>query len=874
MEQVCNDIHRAAHVLRRFFSAEQMNVFMAPRKHCAAMILICLSAALMPSAVVMAHADAPISVAASANTSPGAPCSSPSTQAAGPAGKGPLAALTPAAVAKSAPAPANKAAQSPLQANGLVARALRQIDQWASGLGAQFDALTKSLIALVVLLARSGGRISDIHRQLLLDVAIALAGSFVAGLAVEWAAHRLLGAPLRWLIARADKREAQAVAADARRAQAAREAGRAKRFRAAKSADVEAASAGTRPRRRGVALVSVQHNGVQRVEEVPVGARNTDSDVAAGDAGQPAADEATPPLASRHSPARYMHALRRMMYAIGAWVLDLLPLVLLLLVAALLLHWLAHGDERVRAVTVDFLNAYATTRVIMATLRLFVLPAGAGMRILQTSRDTALILQRWGRCIVGFIAFGIAFGNAAETLGATPQGRIAFIKIVSLLVHVAAALLVFRLRKPAQQSIAAAAGATGPVAALRNSLARAWVPFAVVLIMGVWVIWALGVEDGFPKLIHFMAVTAAIVIAARFITVLLQGMLGRAFHVDAATAQDAGVTARVRLTRTYYPFVKGMVSVLITLCAVLALLQAWGVDAMDWFSRGSIGRGLTSAVGTILVAAIVAVSLWEASSLAIERRIELWTERGNTMQAARLRTLLPMLRTGLFIGVVLVVGLTALNEIGVNTTPLLASASIIGVALGFGSQKLVQDFITGMFLLMENAMQVGDWVTVAGVSGTVENLSVRTVRLRGGDGSLYTVPFSSVTTVNNTHRGLGNASVSVSVSHENDIEQAIEELKGIGAELRKDPAYRALILKDIEVWGVDAMDGSKITLIGQMQCTDSGRWGVQREINARIVKRFREKNIELANPRTSFLLTPDALRPPPPDEESAQSARS
>jgi small-conductance mechanosensitive channel len=233
----------------------------------------------------------------------------------------------------------------------------------------------------------------------------------------------------------------------------------------------------------------------------------------------------------------------------------------------------------------------------------------------------------------------------------------------------------------------------------------------------------------------------------------------------------------------------------------------------------------------------------------------------------------PMLRTGLFIGVVLVVGLTALNEIGINTTPLLASASIVGVALGFGSQKLVQDCITGIFLLMENAMQVGDWVTVAGVSGTVENLSVRTVRLRGGDGSLYTVPFSSVTTVNNTHRGIGNASVSVSVSHEIDIERAISELKDIGAELRNDPAFRTLTRKDIEVWGVDAMDGSKITLIGQMQCTDDGRWGVQREINARIVKRFREKNIELANPRTSLLLTPDAMKPQgSPDEEPEQPA--
>jgi moderate conductance mechanosensitive channel len=832
----------------------------------------------------MAHADTPIGLAASSDApvsaSSSAPCPAPSahtssTPGGGGAGKSALAAVTSAVAGKAAPAAAAKPPQSPLQANGLIARTLRQIDQWISGLGAQFDALSKSFLGLITLLARSGGRISDTSRELLLRVALALAGSFAAGLAAEWIVHRLLGRPMRWLVARADRREDQAAAEDARHERAAAQQARQEKRRAAKSAHGEAASAGTAPSRSDVALVAVQQNGVQRVEEVVVGAHNTNSDPAADHADEAplAGNVEAPPLTSRHSPARYMHALRRMMYALAALALDLFPLAVFVLVSALVLHWLGEDDERVHTVTADFVDAYVTTRIIMATLRLFVSPASAGMRVLQTTRDTALVLQHWGRCIIGLIAFGIAFGDAAETLGATSQGRVAFIKIISLVVHVAAVMLVFRLHREAQRGIAAKPGAIGLVATMRNALARAWVPFAVVLIMGEWVVWALGVEDGFPKLIHFMAVTAAIIIAARIVTVLLQGMLGRAFHFDVAAVKDGSSNPRARLTRTYYPFVKGLVSVLITVCAVIALFQAWGLDALDWFSRGAIGRSLTSAVLTILVATIIAVSIWEASSLAIEQRIELWSQRGDTMRAARLRTLLPMLRTSLFVGVVLVVGLTALNEIGVNTTPLLASASIVGVALGFGSQKLVQDFITGIFLLMENAMQVGDWVTVAGVSGTVENLSVRTVRLRGGDGSLYTVPFSSVTTVNNTHRGLGNASVSVSVSHENDIEQAIAELKSIGAELRSDPDYSARILKDIEVWGVDSMDGSKITLIGQMQCTDDGRWGVQREINARIVKRFREKNIELANPRTSLLLTPDALRPPSPtDEESAQPA--
>jgi small-conductance mechanosensitive channel len=214
---------------------------------------------------------------------------------------------------------------------------------------------------------------------------------------------------------------------------------------------------------------------------------------------------------------------------------------------------------------------------------------------------------------------------------------------------------------------------------------------------------------------------------------------------------------------------------------------------------------------------------------------------------------MPMLRTALFCVIALVVVLTGLSELGVNIGPLLAGASIFGVALGFGSQKLVQDFITGIFLLMENAMQVGDWVTLAGVSGTVEYLSIRTVRLRGSDGSLFTVPFSSVSTVNNTNRGIGNAAVRVNIVFGQDVERAIDALKEIGASLREDEKYKDGILADFSFWGVDAVDGSAITLAGQMQCRDTSRWGVQREFNRRILERFSELGIEIANPQRQLL---------------------
>jgi small-conductance mechanosensitive channel len=202
------------------------------------------------------------------------------------------------------------------------------------------------------------------------------------------------------------------------------------------------------------------------------------------------------------------------------------------------------------------------------------------------------------------------------------------------------------------------------------------------------------------------------------------------------------------------------------------------------------------------------------------------------------------------------------------------------VALGFGSQKLVQDFITGIFLLMENAMQVGDWVTLAGVSGTVEYLSIRTVRLRGSDGSLFTVPFSSVSTVNNTNRGIGNAAVRVNIVFGQDVDLAIDTLKEIGAALREEEKFKDGILSDFSFWGVDAVDGSAVTLAGQMQCRDSARWGVQREFNRRILDQFRERGIEIANPQRNLLTwDPDSVAPrveagEPPKQQPEQAPSS
>src|SRR6185312_13530134 len=252
-----------------------------------------------------------------------------------------------------------------------------------------------------------------------------------------------------------------------------------------------------------------------------------------------------------------------------------------------------------------------------------------------------------------------------------------------------------------------------------------------------------------------------------------------------------------------------------------------------------------SALITIALAAGFAIVVWESVNAALDREIDRLHDY-EPARSARLRTLLPVVRTAILITIVVIIGATALSEIGVNIAPLLAGAGIIGVAVGFGSQTLVHDIITGMFILIENTIQVGDGVTVAGLSGTVEALSLRTLRLRASDGALHVIPFSAVVSVTNNNRGIGNAAVSVTIAPDQDIERASTTLAAIGQELRQDEKFAPMILGDLDLWGVDAVTAAGVTIAGKIPCTVAGHMPVQREFNRRMVERFAKAHIALA----------------------------
>jgi small-conductance mechanosensitive channel len=338
----------------------------------------------------------------------------------------------------------------------------------------------------------------------------------------------------------------------------------------------------------------------------------------------------------------------------------------------------------------------------------------------------------------------------------------------------------------------------------------------------------------------------------------------------------------VRAARYHRPL-RFLLRAAIFLFALGALLQLGGVDIIAWFNHGALGDRLAGSAVTLIVTLGVAVVVWEAIDVSVQVYMDRLSLEGAAIRAARLRTIMPLLRNTLLITLMVLIMLTMMSEIGVNIGPLLAGASIFGVAIGFGSQKLVQDFITGIFLLLENAMQVGDNVTAGGLSGTVEQLSIRTLRLRAGDGSVHLIPFSSVSTVTNSNRGLGNAAVSVTIDYEEDTDRVSAILNEIATVMRGEEAFAKGMLSDLQLWGVDHVDGTTATLAGQIVCTDSARWAVQREFNRRVKIAFQEQGIRmtptisvtsLRHPLDIELQMPDAADTTSPPADRANAKKS
>ncbi|MDH4199526.1 MAG: mechanosensitive ion channel family protein [Spirochaetia bacterium] len=214
----------------------------------------------------------------------------------------------------------------------------------------------------------------------------------------------------------------------------------------------------------------------------------------------------------------------------------------------------------------------------------------------------------------------------------------------------------------------------------------------------------------------------------------------------------------------------------------------------------------------------------------------------------RIETLVRLIRQGIMLALYLIVFLILLKEVGVEIGPIVASAGIVGVALGFGAQNLVRDIIAGFFIILENQIRVGDVATINGTGGLVENINIRTTILRDLSGVVHIFPNGTITTLSNLTYEWSAYLIEIGVAYKENTDRVIQVMSNVGEKLLKDPQFGQYMLEIPEIFGVDKLDDSAIVIKGRIRTKPGRQWEVGREYLRRIKIAFDENHIDIPFP--------------------------
>jgi len=277
------------------------------------------------------------------------------------------------------------------------------------------------------------------------------------------------------------------------------------------------------------------------------------------------------------------------------------------------------------------------------------------------------------------------------------------------------------------------------------------------------------------------------------------------------------------------------------------ILNGWGDDTFD-FVHHQVPR--------IVAVFIIAFILTGLLKSVTRRLTHLSSREGlpSAVRAQQLRTISGVVYSvGLFI-IVFVAALQILPLLGINMGPLLASAGIAGVAIGFGAQTLVKDFINGFFLLVENQYDIGDVIRIAGVQGSVEAMTLRRTVLRDADGTVHNVPSSQITVVSNMTRDWTQLALHISVAYNTHSDLVMKVLNEIGTEIAADPNFSDKIVAPPQVPGIEKVSGDEVDYLMLIKTRPGQQDIIRRELRRRIKACFEKNNIQPGNPNRVYVM--------------------
>ncbi len=501
-----------------------------------------------------------------------------------------------------------------------------------------------------------------------------------------------------------------------------------------------------------------------------------------------------------------------------------------------------------RLIVLAFAWAAVLKRVTVTAVRVMFSPRAAAIRLAPVSDETALAVEKWTARLAGMAAYGYFLLQAATIIGAEEALLVALGNVYGLVLLVAGILLVLRLRARVTQGLAAwiEPDPAEPRKAWRSaasSLASAWWIAAIAYEIGIFVAWASGSGD-FSTIVRATVASVLLVSAGAFSFALLDWLASR------LSRRTAGLSGRYpELAGPAGRYVKGIeiaVKVLLGIVVAAFVLEAWGVAALGVLESAFVSAAFSAIVG-ILFVVLIAAAVIDVSTMLTQRYLEAKERAG--LASNKTRTILPLARKAIKVVVVTIAFVTSLSQAGVDVAPILAGVGVIGLAIGFGAQTLVKDIITGLFILMEDTISVGEVIEVNGTGGLVESVNIRTVRLRDLTGSVHTIPYSSINAVKNMTRDFSYYLARVGVAYKEDVDRVIAVIREVAGGMQKEPEYGKDILEAIDIQGLDKFDDSAIVIQCRIKTKPIQQWRIGREFNRRLKKAFDEKGIEIPFPQ-------------------------
>lgn len=577
---------------------------------------------------------------------------------------------------------------------------------------------------------------------------------------------------------------------------------------------------------------------------------------------------AVPPARGAPLPIRVLG--RRAGAIIGALAIDVGVVVLAAMAGGAAALWGTPGRGSLDTLAAVFLRAFVSVEIIKVVIRTVFAVRHPHLRLLPMADASAKYWNGWLVRIVAAAGYGTLLIDPVMSATLSPAlGRLAGM-VIMLAVYVYAVRTIWQNRQAVREHLdRRAAGAATFLGARLHFLSRIWHVLGIGYFTILLVVSQVDPTNALPFMARATAQTLLVIGVSSLLILLLNAFLAKPIRLSDDLRQRLPLLeARVN---AYVPALLKLVGWIIRIVAVLLILDAWrAFDLSRWLASDAGGAAIKVTLNIVIVLLIAALA-WTVIASIIEHRLS--QREGRGMPSARERTLLALFRNAALIVIVTMTLMVLLSQIGIDVGPLIAGAGVVGLAIGFGAQKLVQDIITGVFIQLENGMNENDVVQVAGVFGTVEKMTIRSVGIRTLDGGYHLVPFSSVDVVANHMRDFSYHLGEYTIAHRESVDDAIEHLRAAFAELMTDSVLGPEILEEMTVAGVTAVNDKGVTIRILIKTTPGMQWAVQRGYNRLLKKHFDAAGIELPYPHTVVYFGQDKRGYAPPANVAVQTER-